>query len=976
MTEQIYSFGPYRLSLGERALFCGRDQVHLTPTEFEILKALAHTRAPLTRHNLIDEVWTKDRPANPEANLYQHLSSLKRKLRFNGQTQSCIRNIHGRGYVLAMHDTLLSPDSAVRVAKRTTDPFFVGRNLQLADMWSHFRLAASGKGRIVTLTGEVGIGKTTFMERFLNDLNEAPEPPTTASGACFHRFGKAGAYLPLIDALSSFDGPRADQVREVFSSLAPSWHQLIQTSGDPEPKITNDRLLRELVHLLRSVADFGPVVIWLDDLQWADISTVEALNYLGGQIRCARVFVVVSYRNSQMRLERHPFLNVLPDLQSHHLSWEVPLGSLHPDEVKQYIDARFPGNNFVDAFSSGVFALTEGIPLFLSDIAEHLVQKGLIRQEADIWTLASHWPEVSQYLPNSTSAAIAHKLHHVDRAGRLLLSAAAVQGIEFDSAIVAKTLGRPVPDVEEGLISIEWRHTLIRSLGRHELPDGTRTLRFRFGHILYHAAIYDAVSPARRSLLASSAAEALIAHYGLHRRQIAGRLADLFESAGQYYKAVDCLLEAARIASALSAYQQVELISVHAKRLMGQLTQAREARRMELEFLHLSLVSVISRKGFRTSEIADIRQRIKDIAIQPDGDPAVLRSLFFSWISLANYNQAYVIAGQLAECARSSGDDTLLVQALFARGVTRIHQGRPREAIDSLSEALTLHCSDRIDNKLHLYHIDPGVTCLFNRARALWLTGYPERSCCDTQEGLRRAEKIGHGHTLCYAFALAADMAHHCGETALVLEHTEKALTLAEELGLPRERMLAEAFRGWALAETGEFDEAMSLFGPGVLNYTGPAASKLICLMAQVLAKSGRVKEGINALRRASEVLELKDERYFEAEIYRVKGELVLQTSGPRKEAIGYFRQAIQTAERQGARSLKLRAALSLARCAELFQTPNPARELEATYLTFEEGFDTRDLQEARIVLQRLGRLPVADPSRAPRNARQRFNSK
>jgi len=348
----------------------------------------------------------------------------------------------------------------------------------------------------------------------------------------------------------------------------------------------------------------------------------------------------------------------------------------------------------------------------------------------------------------------------------------------------------------------------------------------------------------------------------------------------------------------------------------------------------------------------EICRRVKEIAAVSEHDVAVLRSLYYLWTFLAangHLTHSYEIASQLAESARASGHELFLRQAAFAQGVTLIHQGRAHQAIEPLSKALELRDSTQQTGG---FHLDPAVSCRCNRARAYWLTGYPEKSVRDSRTALAQAKELDHPATLAYAFAMAADIAHFRGETRQVLNFSERALELADQHDLAFQRIMARVLRGWALAEVGRFQEASACFGPHVLEYRGPAVSKFVCLMARVLVSAGRRSDAKLALECIEKLQPPSEEVYFNAEILRLQGELLVggpeRRPGDYEAGVSCFRRAIRKAHQQGARSLALRAALSMARFSEPRHRQGATRNLAREYAAFDEGFDTSDLTEVR----------------------------
>ncbi len=343
-------------------------------------------------------------------------------------------------------------------AHRTT----VGRDEQRAQMWRAYTRVKEGRGLILAVTGEAGIGKTSLLEEFLAELADRGERPVLGRGRCSERLAGDEAYLPILEALESLlhrhSGP---SLSGVMRAVAPTWYGLV--AGDsPElwssaatreaaPAASQERMKRELGGLCQELSRAQPLVIFIDDLHWANVSTIDILNYLAGRFADMRVLVLGTYRPSDMALARHPFLAIRSDLQSRGLFEEIGLRFLEPKDVERYLALEFPGHAFPSDFASVIHAKTEGSPLFMADLVRYLRDTGGIVEENGGWALARSLPEVPRDLPESIRGMIQRKIEQVDERDRKLLAAASVQGHEFDSAVVAEAVEMDAADIEDRL---------------------------------------------------------------------------------------------------------------------------------------------------------------------------------------------------------------------------------------------------------------------------------------------------------------------------------------------------------------------------------------------------------------------------------------------------------------------------------------------------------------------------------------------
>jgi predicted ATPase len=256
--------------------------------------------------------------------------------------------------------------------------------------------------------------------------------------------------------------------------------------------------------------------------------------------------------------------------------------------------------------------------------------------------------------------------------------------------------------------------------------------------------------------------------------------------------------------------------------------------------------------------------------------------------------------------------------------------------------------------------LDPGVGCRAYAAWTLWLLGYPEQALARIQEALTLAHKLVHPFSLAYAWCWAAIVSQLRRDVPTVHEHAEAAVALATAQGFPQWAALGTSVRGWALAMQGQGEEGLTQIRQEIAAWRATGAAQHVpyycAMLADVAAYLGRTEDGLQVLAEAHTLVEQHEERYWEAEVSRLRGVLLLrQTGTSQAEAEAWLQRALDVARCQEAKSLELRAAMSLARLWQQQGKQAEARELLAPiYGWFTEGFDTADLQEARALLEAL----------------------
>ena len=276
------------------------------------------------------------------------------------------------------------------------------------------------------------------------------------------------------------------------------------------PAVSQERMKRELATLFEDLSRARPLVIFLDDLHWADVSTVDILNYLAGRFGDMRVLFLLTYRPSEMALAQNRFGGISTDLRS---ARPVRGGAARvpgrPD-VERYLALEFPGHHFPPASRQFLHAKTDGSPLFMADLVRYLRDSGCIAEDHGTWMLTRAIADMPKDLPASVRSMIARKIELLDESDRRLLLAASVQGHEFDSATVSEATGMDPADVEDRLEALERVHVFVRRGAEEEFPDRRPDNQYQFAHVLYQNLLYASLQPTRRAMLSGRVAHALV----------------------------------------------------------------------------------------------------------------------------------------------------------------------------------------------------------------------------------------------------------------------------------------------------------------------------------------------------------------------------------------------------------------------------------------------------------------------------------
>ncbi len=575
----------------------------------------------------------------------------------------------------------------------------VGRVRERAELRHAFESACAGRGLLLGIAGEPGIGKSTLVEDFLVEIAAGPLAGSAARGRCSERLAGTGAYLPVLEALECLlQGEGRETAAQTLRLLAPTWYVQIAppTSDDSAfgrltaelQSASPERMKRELGTFLLEMSRQRPLVLFLEDLHWSDVSTIDLLAYLADRVAGQRLLVVLSYRPADLVLNKHPFLALKRDMQARGLFHELSLELLTRDDLERYQALTFPEHRFPADFTELLHSRTGGNPLFMVELLRYLRDQGVLAEEGGRWVLARAIPDLARELPESVRSMVQRKIDQLSEADRQLLVAASVQGQEFDSAVLARVLNQDAADVEERLEALERTFAFVRLLREQEFPDGTLTLRYAFVHLLYQNALHASLRlrPTRKAALSSAVALALLGLLGEKQAEtIASELAFLFESARDWQRAISYYQTAAQRAVGIHAFQEVIELCRRGLGLLTKLAANAERDQQELQLLGILAPALAARLGFGAPEIEEAYQRACQLCESVRDRSQGFGMLCGAWLVCLVRNdlvRGREIAEQLLRLAQARG-----TTPFFSRRITC--SGSPISTVESSTRLLS-----------------------------------------------------------------------------------------------------------------------------------------------------------------------------------------------------------------------------------------------------------------------------------------------
>ncbi len=762
----------------------------------------------------------------------------------------------------------------------------VGHGGDLATLEARYDDVVLGRGHLLAVTGEPGIGKSTLLASALAIFARRDVSPLVARGQCSERLAGTEAYLPILEALdTAATGAHGEDMRALIDKCAPSWAALRAvvpadgSSGEFARAVANsqERLKREMAAFLAEVSAQRPLVLVLEDVHWADTSTVDLVSYVGARLSELPVLVLVTYRDADARAARHPFLQVQRELQGRGLASELAVGFLTPTDVSDFVDMTFPDHRFPPDLARALHQRTEGNPLFLVDVARWLASQGVIAVENGHWCLVRGVPDISRDMPASVRSMIERKIEQLGESERKLLAAAAVQGAEFDAAIAAAVLGADVADVEEQLMTLDRVYAFVKEVGEVRTPDHTLTIRYRFVHALYQNALLAGLGASRRASWSAKVAELIEARHRSQLSDVAAELAVLHETARNFDRAASWYVAASGRARELFAYEEAELLATRGLNQVESMAPGllRDARELEVR-LALGVTSLL-RRGYAAPETAHNLQRARALCAALGDAPALSSALWVLLLYLIAHGElaeSEGIAQQLLRMAGQSSDAALLIAAHCCFTGLYTHMGRFEEAMAHQAETDRLLTPELQKSIRRRFVPEPVLMSRSEHLRCLTILGRVHDGKVLRESLLRDATLRGDPRDSAFVAHFIAEFDLFLGDFVSCEEISSLAVAQCEEYGIASERLWAMGYLGAARARLGHADEGIGILR-GVLQILDGIECRITtpflrAMLSGALLRSGEARAALQEAERACEVAAQTGEHAWDGELWQL----------------------------------------------------------------------------------------------------------
>jgi DNA-binding NtrC family response regulator/predicted ATPase/class 3 adenylate cyclase len=837
---------------------------------------------------------------------------------------------------------------------------FVGRARELTALTELWARAQAGHGQVICIVGEPGVGKSRLLAEFLRAAQLAGTRLLETRAAAYTQ---TTPYHPIIDLLRRYMGiedrddwptVRAKLTRQLTRlelpyepMLSPLLNVLGGALDDPrptlDPALRRQRTLEAIRQVLLRESQEQPLLLVVEDLHWSDHETQAVLDRLVDSVSGVPFFLLATARP-----EYAPPWGGRPG------STLLRLEPLAPGHAEVLLDGWVGTEPALHPLKARLVECTQGNPFFLEETVHTLVEAGVLTGSHGAYALAQ--PVDRLQVPATVQAVLAARLDRLDWPEKDLLHILAVLGPECTLPLLTAVMAQPEGALRERLTRLQRAEFVYERLAQSGPV-------YTFRHALTQEVAYQAVPVHTRQQSHRHIAQVLEAQFPGTVESQPELLAHHYTEAGLVVQAIHYWQRAGQRAIEHSGYVDAIEQLTKGLALLNTLPDTPERARHELRLQTALGSAFIATKGHASPDVEHVYARAAALGRQV-GDTLqqfeAIWGLRLCYLVRGALHRARELGEQLLHLAQGVEDPVLLLSAHQALGTTLFEAGELLPAHTHLLQGLTLdeHAAQRVG---HAFHIrDLGVACHAYTALTSWCLGYRAQALQRGHEALTRAQELRHPFSLASALFWTALLAQCCQDAPVVYERAEALMALATEHGFAQRVASGMVLCGWALAAQGHGTEALTHLHQGITAYHATGAEWLplhhLALLAEAYANVGQIADGLRVLAEPLGTTYKGGERYYEAELHRLKGTLLLRLAMP--DATGAeqcFQQALIIARRQQAKSWELRAAVSLA---SLWQQQGKRAEahelLGPIYSWFTEGFDTADLQVAQVLLDAL----------------------
>jgi predicted ATPase len=688
-------------------------------------------------------------------------------------------------------------------------------------------------------------------------------------------------------------------------------------------KVDRERILEEYTNLLVILSKHCPLVLILDDMQWADTASIDMLFRLALKLKDSRIFLIGAYRPDDVAIgrngSRHPLTPVLNEIKRVFGDIWIDLDQVEEADKIRFVSSLIDAepNNIDDSFRRELYLHTGGHPLFTVELLRDLESQGMLRRDERgclVVVQEINW----NILPSRVEGVVEERIGRLEEDLRETLTIASVEGQNFTAQIVGR-----IQQVQERELlkklsrELEKCHLLVRE-GNTEKIGKNWVSNYSFSHALFQQYLYEELTDREKMILHGEVAEILEELYAGQTELVSLQLARHYDLAGESEKAVEYLKQNGMRALKLSAYEEAFDSFHRALELIKELPESNFRDQQELE-IQVPLSTVLKTiKGWDSPEVFNVYLRSRELCNKTgmySQLPPVLFGLWAYYLTYLELNKANDTAKECLDIGMKTQDSDIILQAHIALGNTKYWIGCLEEACEHMEKVYELY--DQNQQKFYLlrYGQDPRVLALMFTSLASSLLGKIDRASQKQIEMLELAEELSHPFSKAIALQAAAWMDYHMRDPDTTLKHADMLIELSNEHHFSFYKGIGTMFRGWAHGTICRSREGVSQIQDG---FNRLLSGKLLhslysLLLAEVYHVVGETESGLEVLDKGIKVAYETNELCYVAELHRLKGELLFSLSPQNiTEAQMNFQKAVDISRQQKAKLLELRAVLEL----------------------------------------------------------------
>lgn len=833
----------------------------------------------------------------------------------------------------------------------------VGRERELSVLKTGWQQACAGKGQIVTLTGEPGIGKSRLIQAVRDQV--AAEPHSTMRFFC-SQFNQYSAFYPIIAHIENSAGfdrnddsdtkinkleTMLEELGQDISVALPLIGSLLSINTEERfpklnltPGVLKERIMEALLEHFLTVSRDKPLLMLFEDLHWMDPSSLDLLERLIDKVPQANILAVVTSR---------PEFSA--PWQNNSANMSLNLGRLDENDIKQLVGSIAPGKELPRPIFDAIIAKSDGTPLFIEELTKTMLSSDFVVDNGDKYILKGSLPSVA--VPNTLKDSLAARLNQTV-AAKETAQIGSVIGRVFHYDLLAAVSKLTASALQVALDELCNAALIIA----HGQPPNSH---YTFKHALVQDTAYDSLLRKNCQTIHGKIAELINERFPDTAQSEPELLAHHFTGAKKLTEAIKYWQLAAKNSAEQSAY--IESVN-HCRRALALLSNAPESTenlQMELQTRLLMGVGLVATMGYAADDMSENYARARQICDKLEDTPQqipTLYGLFVFHLVRGDKAEANELANQLA---RYSDDPSQPIVTHSARAMTAFWSGDRQEARGILNDAMSQFSMEKHEALAQIFGDDADLLCHFYAYWNLWLAGYPDQALALLEETNAYVSQLKTPYVVATSMLFGMLLMHEMRKWPELTKSAEIFRDHAAEQGYPFFVSTATMGLGAAEVQNGHHEKGITLIKEGLAGFrltgAGLSVDYYMHMLSEAQLISGDITAGLETVEEAIERANTLVDDVYKPELLRHKGELLL-CNEDQEAAKECFEQSLKIAREENAKMFELRTAMSVFRMTDKNGNDEDhaasRAQLSEVYEWFTEGHTIADLIDAKQLLE------------------------